>query len=84
VDRDETAYRIATLCQGRAMGNPTAALIEDSAKKWVENFTAPDCNSPEDYNLEELEVALAQTKVDIESVRAHARVTLYHSACLEA
>lgn len=84
VDRDETVYRIVTFCQGRAMGNPTTAVINDSAQKWVENFTRPDRGSPEDYNLEELEIEVVNTPVDIRSVRAHARITLSHSACYEA
>jgi hypothetical protein len=84
VDRDERAYRVTTFCQGRAMGNPTQALIYDSAQKWVENFSAPDPKDPEDYNLEELEIQTTLTQVDIEQVRNHARVTLSHSACYEA
>jgi hypothetical protein len=84
LDRDETIYRIVTFCQGRAMGNPSRDLIHDSAQKWVENFTKPDPNGPEDYNLDELEVQVMNTPLDVEAIRAHARVTLSHSACFEA
>jgi hypothetical protein len=66
------------------MGNPSRDLIHDSAQKWVENFTKPDPNGPEDYNLDELEVQVMNTPLDVEAVRAHARVTLSHSACFEA
>jgi hypothetical protein len=83
VDTDEGAYRLTTFCQGRAMGNPTGALILDSARKWVENFTTPDPHDPDNYNLEELEIEVTGTPVNIEKVRAHARITLSTSACYE-
>jgi hypothetical protein len=80
---DEAAYRITTFCQGRAMGIPTPTLVEDSAKKWVKNVTQEDPRSHEEYDLRTLEETLAVAPQSLKKIRAHARISISTSACLE-